>query len=90
MNPYLQINNKKAGGAGFGFMFGGGYQINFNEKFAFDIGMNLGLKKINMGGNEDFKINTILYIRLILKSFGVGVSVDKSDPTIDSPDSGNK
>lgn len=89
MNPYMQINNKKPGGVGYGFMLGAGYQLNFNEKFAFDIGFNLGLKKINVGENEDFRPNTIFYIRLILKSLGLGVSVDKGDETKDPNDPGN-
>ncbi|MBI5217921.1 MAG: hypothetical protein HY958_03210 [Bacteroidia bacterium] len=86
MNPQNAMYHIQQGGIGYGLILGAGYQMNFNEKFTFDIGVDVGIKKINLGENQAFKPNPVFYIRIILKSFGLGVSVSKGSDNLDNPD----
>jgi len=53
------------GGIGFGAFIGGGARIKFNQKFTFDIGVTASFQRINLYLDEKFKLNPVLYLRLL-------------------------
>ncbi|MFZ5553256.1 MAG: hypothetical protein ACOZCO_09085 [Bacteroidota bacterium] len=53
------------GGMGFGFFLGTGVRMKFNQKFTFDLGATANFQRINLWMDEKFKLNPVLYLRLL-------------------------
>ncbi len=80
-NAYYKIQN---GGVGYGFLAGAGVSMKLNENFTFDIGFNVTMKKIGLVGYDDaLKPNVVLYIRMILLTFGVSGNAETQQPSTD-------
>lgn len=67
LNPYNQYYNIRDDGIGYGYLLGGGLQVIVNQTIIMNAGLNFSLKKIHLGDNKKYNLNTILYIRLMFR-----------------------
>lgn len=65
-NYYYTYNKIERGGIGYGFFGGAGVEIIFNEYLTLDPGFNLYYAKIKLGNFNEFKLNSSMYVRVIL------------------------
>jgi hypothetical protein len=68
-NPFFP---KKYGGLGYGFFGGLGMHFDYSDKFKFELGVNVFMKRIKLSDNEaakelnKFRLNELVYLRMIL------------------------
>ncbi|MFA6922710.1 MAG: hypothetical protein WC223_00510 [Bacteroidales bacterium] len=62
-NAYYNISQ---GGIGFGLFAGTGLEMILNKKLFLNVGANFSYKKIHLGDNDKYFLNTIIYTKLIL------------------------
>ncbi len=65
LNPYYDYLNKRYGGIGNGALLGGGIQIIATPTLILNTGIDFSLKKIHLGNNSAYSLNTVLYIRIL-------------------------
>jgi hypothetical protein len=65
-NYYYTYNKIEQGGIGMGIFGGAGIELNFNDYLTLDPGFNLYYTKIKLGNFNEFKLNSSVYVRLIL------------------------
>lgn len=68
LNPYNEYYGIRDYGIGYGVLLGGGLQIIASQSLLMHTGIDFSLKKINLGDNKKYNLNTVFYIRLLFKS----------------------
>jgi hypothetical protein len=65
LDPYYQQFHYRYGGIGFGTLLGGGFQIIATQTLVLHTGIDFSLKRIHLGDNSAYSLNTVLYIRIL-------------------------
>lgn len=68
LNPYNEYYGIRDDGIGYGVVVGGGLQIVLSQAMVLYTGMDFTIKKIKLGDNKDFNLNSFLYVRLLFRN----------------------